>query len=100
VPTLPDDLVLWIVRVLVDTNDVHRRISRGSRDDDSLGPALDVGVSLLNGGEAPGGLDDVLSTVRPPWDVLGIFPDIEQMNNFFLKFNKFILKNFSLLKTF
>lgn len=63
-----DNLGLGVVGVKVDTADVHRGIGRGSRDDDLLGTTLDVGASLLNGGEDTGGLNDVLDAALAPRD--------------------------------
>ena len=65
-------VVSWVVRLLVDTDDEHRGIGRGSRDDDLLGTALEMLASLVNGCEHTGGLDDEVSTISGPWDGRGV----------------------------
>jgi len=57
---------------MVHTHHEHGGIGRGSRDDDSLGPALQVSPSFLHGGEDPSGLHNILSTSITPFDVGGI----------------------------
>ena len=63
-----DDVVLGLVSVQVYSTDEHGSIGRGGRDDDLLGTSLQVGGSLVNGGENTGGLDDVVGTVGSPGD--------------------------------
>ena len=67
-----DDLSLGIVRVEIDTANIHGSVSRGSRDDDLLGTTLDVGGGLVDGGEDAGGLDNVVGTGLTPGDGSGI----------------------------
>jgi hypothetical protein len=82
-----DDLVLGLVGVEVDTADEpctrkpdsaslashqsssHGGVSRGSRDDDLLGTALEMSAGLVNGGEDTGRLDDVVGASLAPLDV-------------------------------
>jgi len=61
-----------VVLVLVDSHYEHGSVGRGGRNDDLFGPPSDVSVRLLDGCEAPRRLDDVLGTVSPPRDLLGV----------------------------
>ena len=61
-----------VVRLLVDTDDEHRGIGRGSRDDDLLGSTLEMLAGLVNRGEDTGRLDDEISTVGAPGDGGGV----------------------------
>jgi len=63
-----DDVVLGLVSVQVYSTDKHGSVGRGGRDDDLLGTSLQVGGSLVDGGEDTGGLDDVVGTVGSPRD--------------------------------
>jgi hypothetical protein len=67
-----DDVGRAVVLLLVDTDNVHGGIGRGSRDDDLLGTAVKMGLGLVNGGEDTGGLDDVVSAGLGPLDVGGV----------------------------
>jgi hypothetical protein len=67
-----DDVVLGLVSVQVDSTDEHGSIGRGGRDDDLLGTSLQVGGSLVDGGEDTGGLDNVVGTVLTPGDGSGV----------------------------
>jgi hypothetical protein len=53
-------------------NNLHGSVGGGSRDDDLLGTTLQVGTSLLDGGEDTGSLDDVLGTSLGPLDGSGV----------------------------
>lgn len=72
-----DDSGLAVVGLLVDTHHVHGGIGRGGRDDDALGTTLQVGASLLGGGEDTGGLDDVLGAGVLPGDGRGVALSVE-----------------------
>uniref|UniRef100_A0A8C0SQM4 Uncharacterized protein n=1 Tax=Canis lupus familiaris TaxID=9615 RepID=A0A8C0SQM4_CANLF len=61
-----------VILLMVHAHHKHAGISRRSRDDDPLGPALQVSPSLLHGGEDPSGLHNILSTSITPFDVGGI----------------------------
>lgn len=94
-----NNLEAWIVSFQVHTDDEHRRVSRGSGDDDFLGAALQVSLQthqrtlnldltkdpsgiwyescfdftyrcFLDGREHAGRLDDVLGASLRPWDRL------------------------------
>ena len=67
-----DDLVLGLVGVQVDSDDEHRGVGRRSRDDDLLGTSLQVGGSLVDGGEDTSGLDNVVGTRGSPLNVGGV----------------------------
>lgn len=67
-----DDLVFGLVGIQVDTADEHGSIGRRSRDDDLLGTADQVSLSLLNGGEDTSGFDNVGSFVLGPRDLGGV----------------------------
>ena len=62
---------------LVDTNDEHGRIVGGSRDDDLLGAALQVSLSLSNLSEDTSRLDDVIGAGLLPGDLSGVFLGVE-----------------------
>ena len=66
--SIADDIVLLLVLLLVDAHDKHGGVGRWGRDDDLLGTSLQVSGSLLDGGEAPGGLHDILGSVLGPGD--------------------------------
>jgi hypothetical protein len=72
-----DDVGRAVVLVLVDTDDVHGSVGGGSRDDDLLGTALEMGLGLVNGGEDTGGLNDVVSAGLGPLDVGGVTLRVE-----------------------
>lgn len=63
---------------LVDTDDKHGRVVGGGRDDDLLGAALEVGLSLSLLGEHAGGLDDVVSAGVLPGDLSGVLLGVER----------------------
>lgn len=67
-----DDLKIRLVGIFVDTHHIHRGVSRGSGDDDLLGPASQVCLGLLGGREDTGGLDNVGGACVAPWDVGGV----------------------------
>lgn len=67
-----DDLVLGLVGLEVDTADEHGGIGGRSRDDDLLGTTLQVGTSLVDGGEDTSSLDDVLGAGLGPLDGSGV----------------------------
>ena len=67
-----DDGGLAIVRLLVDAHHVHGGIGGGRRDDDPLGAALQMGASLLRGGEDTSRLNDVLGASLLPGDGSGV----------------------------
>lgn len=67
-----DNLSLGVVRVEVDTANVHGSVSGRSRNDNLLGTTLDVGGSLVDGGEDTGGLDNVVGTSLAPRDAGGV----------------------------
>lgn len=67
-----DDVVGGVVRVEVHANDEHGRVSRGRRDDDLARTTLEVGRSLLSGGEHTSRLDDVVGAVLAPGDGSGV----------------------------
>ncbi|KAF3821378.1 hypothetical protein GH733_010956 [Mirounga leonina] len=69
---IADSLQGIVILLMVHTHHEHGGISRRSRDDDPLGPALQVSPSLLHGGEDPSGLHNILSTSITPFDVGGI----------------------------
>lgn len=46
-----DDIVFGLVSIEIDATDKHGSIGRGSRNDDLLGPTLEMGTSLVLGGE-------------------------------------------------
>ena len=53
------NLHVLVVRLLVDSHHKHRSVGRRSGDDDLLCPSLVVSPGLLQGGEHPGGLNNV-----------------------------------------
>jgi len=55
-----DDIVFGFVSIKVDTTDKHGSIGRGSRDDDFLCSAFEMGSCLILGGENSRRLDNVL----------------------------------------
>lgn len=65
------------VALLVDAHDEHGGVGGGSRDDNLLGAALQVGRGLLGGGEDTGGLDDVLGALLGPRDGGGVTLGVE-----------------------
>lgn len=65
------------VAYLVDTNNKHGGVARGSRDDDLLGTALKVSLSLGLLGEDTSGLDDVFSAGLLPGDLSGVLLSVE-----------------------
>ena len=67
-----DDGLVGSEGLVVDTIDEHGCIGRGSGDQDLLGAASDVGLSLGDGGEGTRGLDDPLDAVLAPGDLLGV----------------------------
>ncbi|KAF3823704.1 hypothetical protein GH733_007172 [Mirounga leonina] len=69
---IADNLERVVILLMVHTHHEHGGIGRGSRDDDPLGPALQVSPSFLHGGEDPSGLHNILSTSITPFDVGGI----------------------------
>ncbi|KAF3828947.1 hypothetical protein GH733_003211 [Mirounga leonina] len=69
---IADNLESVVILLMVHTHNEHGGIGRGSRDDDPLGPALQVSPSFLHGGEDPSGLHNILSTSITPFDVGGI----------------------------
>lgn len=72
-----DDFILGLVGIQVDTNNEHRSISRGSRDDDLLGSTSNMGLCLVDGGEDTGGFDYVVSTVLTPRDLGGVLLSVD-----------------------
>lgn len=56
-----DDVLLWVIRVQVDTADVHWCVGRWGGDDDLLGTTLQVSRSLFLGGEDT--LIDIVSII-------------------------------------
>ncbi|KAF3815804.1 hypothetical protein GH733_016238 [Mirounga leonina] len=69
---IADNLEGVVILLMVHTHHKHGGIGRRSRDDDPLGPALQVSPSFLHGGEDPSGLHNILSTSITPFDVGGI----------------------------
>uniref|UniRef100_A0A673UB10 Uncharacterized protein n=1 Tax=Suricata suricatta TaxID=37032 RepID=A0A673UB10_SURSU len=69
---IADNLERVIILLVVHAHHKHGGISRRDRDDDPLGPTLQVSPSLLHGGEDPSGLHNILSTSITPFDVGGI----------------------------
>lgn len=67
-----DDIVFGFVSIKVHTTDKHGSIGRGSRDDDFLCSAFEMGSCLVLGGENSRRLDDVFSTALSPRDICGI----------------------------
>uniref|UniRef100_A0A8C0S2R0 Uncharacterized protein n=3 Tax=Canis lupus familiaris TaxID=9615 RepID=A0A8C0S2R0_CANLF len=69
---IADNLEGVVILLMVHAHHKHGGISRRSRDDDPLGPALQGIPSLLHGGEDPSGLHKILSTSITPFDIGGI----------------------------
>uniref|UniRef100_A0A1L8E9Y9 Putative secreted protein n=1 Tax=Haematobia irritans TaxID=7368 RepID=A0A1L8E9Y9_HAEIR len=63
---------VWLVGIQVDTAYKHGSISRGGRDDNLLGTALEMGRSLVDGGEDTGGLNNIFGSSAGPVDVGGV----------------------------
>lgn len=72
-----DDGDVGCVGFVVDTHDEHGSIRRWSGNDHLLRTALQVGRSLLGGGEDTGGLDNVVGSSLGPWDLGGISLHVE-----------------------
>lgn len=66
-----------LVGLVVDAHDEHRSIGGGSRDDNLLGTALQMGTSLVLCGEDTSGLDDVVGTGLAPGDLSGVLLCVE-----------------------
>lgn len=66
---IADNLKGVVILLMVHVPHKHGGISRKSRDDDHLGPTLQVSPSLLHGGKDPSGLHNVFSTSITPFDV-------------------------------
>jgi hypothetical protein len=72
-----DDFIFRLVGIQVDTNNEHRSISRGSRDDDLLGSTSNVSLCLVNSGEDTSRFNYVVSTVLTPRDLGGVLLGVD-----------------------
>lgn len=69
---IADDLEGVVILLMVHAHHKHGGIGRRGRDDDPLGPTLQVSPGLLHGREDTSGLHNIRSTSITPFDVGGI----------------------------
>lgn len=70
--SIGDDLLAGIIRVEVDTDNIHWRISRRGRDDDLFRATFEMSRRLVDGGKYTGRFNNVLSTGCAPGDFRGV----------------------------